>query len=138
MSKELNPYFESFIVAFSSIVGLGISIYLINLILSPSLFVSNIILLGAVFAGIFGISLGYLKRFSSARIAERTNVASKKDTIPLILNTCIFTIFPFLYLYVSIKRIVSLKVITVLGILLIVYVCFFLRYLISVYRKIRE
>lgn len=137
MSKQLNPYFEAFIGAFSFTLGLGIGIYVINLIL-PSHALSIIVILGTVFVGVFSMSLAYLKRFSSARIAEKINTAPKKDTVPLILNVCIFAIFTYLYVYITAKRLAGFMIIAILGILLIIYSFFFLRYLISVYRKIKK
>lgn len=137
MGKQINPYLESFIVAFSATLGLSIGVYIINLIL-PSYEFSIIVILGAVFVGIFGISIGYLKRFSSARIVEKINTAPKKDTMPLILNTCIFLVLSYLFLYLVAKRLAGFMIITLLGILLIVYSCFFIRYLISAYRKIKK
>lgn len=64
MQEKINIYLESFLVAFSFTLGLGISVYLINLTLSPSRALLISIILATVFFSIFGLSLGYLKRIS--------------------------------------------------------------------------
>lgn len=123
MGKQINPYLESFIAAFSATLGLGIGVYIINLIL-PSYELSIIVILGTVFVGTFSISLGYLKRFSNTQLSELTDTTSKKYIMPIIVHMCIFSILPFLLLYVLTKKVLGLKIVVVLCFVMVVYICY--------------
>lgn len=135
MGKQLSPYFKAFIVAFSFTFGLGFGVYVINIIL-PSRTLSTIVIFGTVFIGIFSMSLAYAKRISTTQNLKKSNTAIKKPVMALILNMCMFLIISIAFTYIIACRVVGIKVIAMIGIILIIYVVYFLRYFIAMSHKI--